>query len=224
MKFLVTIMSKRGIFISLEGIEGCGKSTQAKLLTQYVSGLGHPVISTREPGGTPIAEKIRGILLDPGNTGMTRTAELLLYLASRAQHVEQLIAPALAEGKIVICERFSDATLAYQGYGRGLDTNLIEKFNRVVTLGLEPDLTFLLDMDVESGLSRAERRAKSWDRLERESIEFHNKVRYGYLAIARGSPHRVEVIDASGSIEDVWLKIRRCVDRKLSSWKTLSDE
>ena len=208
-------MSNRGIFISLEGIEGCGKSTQAKLLAQYISEHGYSVVLTREPGGTPVAEQIRRIILDPQNAGMTNVAELLLYLACRHIHVSQLIKPALAEGKVVICERFSDATFAYQGYARGLDLNLIEKLNEVATDGLVPDLTLLLDLEVKEGLSRARKRGSQWDRLESESIDFHNKVRNGYLAIAQKASQRFEVIDAEASIEDVHLCIRKRVDQRL---------
>jgi len=210
-------MLKRGMFISLEGVEGCGKSTQAKSLAEYVAKLGYSVVLTHEPGGTPIAEQIREMLLEPRHTDMTNITELLLYLASRAQHVGQLIRPALAEGKVVICERFSDATFAYQGYARGLDLNPLEQVNRMATGGLEPDLTLLLDMEVEDGLSRKRGGGYTLDRLESESVDFHNKVREGYLTIARRWPQRVKVIDAEGSIEDVHLRIRECVDQRLRS-------
>jgi len=210
-------MLKRGTFISLEGVEGCGKSTQARSLAEYITGLGYSVVLTHEPGGTPIAEQIREILLEPRHSDMTNTTELLLYLASRAQHVDQLIRPALAEGKVVICERFSDATFAYQGYARGLDLDPLEQVNRIATGGLEPDLTLLLDMEAEDGLSRKRRSDYILDRLESEDIDFHNKVRKGYLDIARRSPERVKVIDAEGSIEDVHLRIRKCVDQRLRS-------
>ena len=210
-------MSKRGVFISLEGIEGCGKSTQSKMLYEYLSQLGNCVILTREPGGTSIAEKIRDLLLDPKNDSMTDTAELFLYLASRAQHVEQVIVPALNEGKIVICERFNDATYAYQGFARGLDLNLLVDLTKIATSGLEPDLTLLLDLDVEEGLLRAEKLKNHRDRLESESIDFHNKVRNGYLTIARNNPQRVKVIDANGTIDEVHLRIRNCVDEMFSA-------
>ncbi len=210
-------MSKRGVFISLEGIEGCGKSTQSKMLYEYLSQLGNCVILTREPGGTSIAEKIRDLLLDPKNDSMTDTAELFLYLASRAQHVEQVIVPALNEGKIVICERFNDATYAYQGFARGLDLNLLVDLTKIATSGLEPDLTLLLDLDVEEGLLRAEKLKNHRDRLESESIDFHSKVRNGYLTIARNNPQRVKVIDANGTIDEVHLRIRNCVDEMFSA-------
>jgi dTMP kinase len=208
-------MSKKGVFISLEGIEGCGKSTQARMLYEYISSLGYCVILTREPGGTPIAEKIRGILLDTKNESMTDTTELLLYLASRSQHVEQIIKPALCDEKIVICERFSDATCAYQGYARGFDLQVIETLTKIATYGLEPNLTIILDLEVEEGLLRAERFKNHLDRIESQSIDFHNKVRNGYLDIAHKNPERVKVIDANGSIEDVHFRIKQCVNHSL---------
>jgi len=209
-------MINRGMFISLEGVEGCGKSTQAELLGEYARKIGCPVVLTHEPGGTPIAEKVREILLEPQYTEMTDVTELMLYLASRAQHVRQLILPALTEGKVVICQRFSDATFAYQGYGRGFDLDFLEQVNRIATDGLEPDLTLVLDLDVEEGFFR--KRGDRWDRLENERIDFHNKVRDGYLDIARRSPKRVKVIDAKGSVEEVHLRIRQCLDQQLARY------
>ena len=208
-------MFNRGMFISLEGVEGCGKSTQAKLLAEYVAGLGYSVTPTHEPGGTPIAEQIRGILLDSQNRDMADITELLLYLASRGQHVTQLIRPALAEGKVVICQRFSDATLAYQGYARGFDLNLLKQMNEMATGGLEPNLTLLLDLAAADGLSRKQR--EDWDRLESESVSFHNKVRKAYLDIARQWPERIQVIDANESVEKVHLSIKKCVDQRLAA-------
>ena len=207
-------MINRGMFISLEGVEGCGKSTQAELLTEHIAELGHPVIRTHEPGGTPIAEEIREILLEPRNSEMKHITELLLYLAARAQHVAQLILPALDEGKVVVCERFSDATFAYQGYARGLDLGHLKRVNEMATGGLEPDLTLLLDLDAETGLSRKQHDQR--DCLENESANFHNKVREAYLTIARQSPERVQVIDAKRPIEDIHLSIKECVDQRLA--------
>jgi dTMP kinase len=204
------------MFISLEGVEGCGKSVQAGLLAEHIEKLGHSVIRTYEPGGTPIAEQIREILLEPRNSDMTHITELLLYLASRAQHVAQLILPALNEGKVVVCERFSDSTFAYQGYARGLDLNHLEQVNEIATGGLKPDLTLILDLDAANGLSRKHHDER--DRLENESVSFHKKVREAYLAIARQSPERLKVIDASGSIEDIHLSIRECVDQRLANY------
>ena len=210
-------MSKRGVFISFEGVEGAGKSTQAKLLAEYIVELGYLVVLTREPGGTPIAEQIREILLEPGNVEMMEITELLLYLASRAQHVHQLILPALSEGKVVICERFSDATFAYQGYARGFDLKALEKMNRIATGGLEPDLTIFLNLEVEDGFYR--KRGADLDRLENEDSDFHNRVREGYLSIARTAPQRVKVIDARGSIEDVHRRVKECVDQQLAAYQ-----
>ena len=210
-------MLNRGVFISLEGIEGCGKSTQARMLSDYVSELGYRVVLTREPGGTPIAEKIREMLLDPRNQNMTSRTELLLYLASRSQHVEQIIMPALQDGKIVICERFNDATRAYQGYARGLDMNVIEELTRIATGNLEPDLTLVLDLEAKEGLIRAEKFKNYRDRLESESLDFHNKVRKGYLTIAQNNPERVKVVDARGTIEDVYFRLKQYINHELLS-------
>ena len=209
-------MIKRGVFISFEGVEGAGKSTQAKLLAEYIVELGYLVVLTREPGGTPIAEQIREILLEPGNAGMTDVTELLLYLASRAQHVYQLILPALSAGKMVICERFSDATFAYQGYARGFDMNALEQMNRIATGGLEPNLTIFLNLEVEDGFGR--KQGADLDRLENEGFDFHSKVREGYLSIARRAPQRMKVIDARGSVQDVHRRVRECVDQQLEAY------
>jgi len=206
-------MLKRGIFISLDGVEGCGKSTQATLLADYMRKLSYTVVLTREPGGTPIAEQIRGILLDPKNAKMTITTELLLYLASRAQHTSEIIIPALSDGKVVICERFSHATFVYQGYVRGFDLSILKQINKVATGGLEPDLTLILDIDPKIGFSR--KSGTSPDRIEKEDIEFHNKVREGYIKIAHEDPLRMKIINAENSIQHVHLCIKGQVDQKL---------
>ncbi|GBD98164.1 thymidylate kinase [bacterium BMS3Abin07] len=193
---------KKGIFITFEGIEGSGKSTQTGLFCKLLEREGVDFVKTAEPGGTPIGEKIRNILLSVEHTHMTSKTELLLYAASRAQHVEKVIRPALEKGQVVVCDRFSDSTLAYQGYGRGINRDLIMRLNNVCTDGIMPDLTFLLDMDVEAGLAR-NRSANKVDRLELEGVEFHRKVREGYLAIAGDDSGRVRLIDSSGGIEEV---------------------
>lgn len=191
-----------GFFISFEGIEGCGKTTQQKLLAQSLSERGLKVTITREPGGCPIADKIRGILLDANNSAMTPLAELLLYSAARAQHMEEVIRPAMAAGRIVLCDRFTDATIAYQGYGRELDLTAIIHLNSLATGDFSPQLTVLLDCPVETGLNRAIARINNGtgareDRFELESIRFHQRVRDGYLKLAAMSPERFIVIDGN---------------------------
>jgi len=192
---------KRGFFLSFEGIEGCGKTSQLHRLARRLRTLGYQVVETREPGGTPISEQIRTILLDPQNRAMASRCELLLYLASRAQHVAETIRPALEKGAVVLCDRFADATMAYQGYGRGLGPTTVARLNRFATAGLAPDLAILLDVPVAVGLSR-KRRAGGLDRLDREHPSFHEAVRRGYLRIARQNPRRVRVVDGTAS-EDV---------------------
>jgi dTMP kinase len=194
-------------FITFEGIEGCGKSTQVQLLARRLGDAGHKVTVTREPGGCPIADQIRKILLDAGNSAMTPLAELLLYAAARAQHVREVIAPALAVGGIVLCDRFTDATVAYQGYGRKLDLGVIDQLNRLAAAEVRPDLTILLDCPIEVGLGRAISRINSTqgareERFELESLQFHERVRAGYLHLAKEEPARFVVIDGAASIEE----------------------
>jgi dTMP kinase len=205
-----------GIFITLEGIEGSGKSTQAARLRDHLQARGLDVVVTREPGGSPIAEKIRKILLDPSNKKMVPLAELFLYEASRTQHVAEIIAPALEAGKCVICDRFFDASTAYQGSARGIDTGAVERLNLLATGGIKPDLTIVLDLPADAGLKRL---GRSLDRLESESLEFHRRVREGYLRIAAGDPERVKVVDASGPIDDISLRIEQLVETWLASRK-----
>lgn len=194
-------------FITFEGIEGCGKTTQESRLAESLAELGYPVVVTREPGGCSIAEQIRAILLDAGNRAMVPLAELLLYAAARAQHVEEVIRPALDTGKIVICDRFTDATAAYQGYGRSLDLELIGGLNRLATGGAVPDLTILLDCPEEVGLSRAMARINATEgareeRFEQESLAFHRKVREGYLRLAAAEPERYLILDGTRGIAE----------------------
>lgn len=197
------------MFITFEGADGSGKTTQAELLTKALQEKGFDVIHTYEPGGTEISEKIREILLDPKNSNMSALTELFLYLASRAQHVNEIIKPALTEGKIVICDRFIDATLAYQGYGRGLDKDLIQKLNSLVSQDIKPDLTFILDVDPNEGLQKAINLHKNLyprgkgDRIEQEDIEFHHKVRTGYLKIADQDPQRVKIINRKKDVKEI---------------------
>ena len=191
------------MFLTLEGIEGSGKTTQINNIYRFLENKGHNCVITREPGGTKIGRKIRSILLDPENKGMEPMAELLLYFSDRVEHVKKIIEPALAEGKTVICDRYFDATLVYQGYARGLDIKLIARLHELVLEGLKPDITLLLDLSPETGLSRAWEQigngSRSGDetRFEKEAISFHEKIRAGYLELARLEPHRFRVIDAS---------------------------
>lgn len=196
----------RGIFISFEGIEGTGKTTQARLLADHLSKKGYAAVLTEEPGGTPIGLKIREVLLNVDHAEMHPVTELLLYNASRCQHVQEIILPAINAGKVVLTDRFSDSTLAYQGFGRGIDVSVIETLDRMATGGLKPDLTLLLDIDVEMGLRR-NRGANKIDRIELEDIEFHKKVRAGYHELARSEPGRIKVIDASGTVEEIQGKV-----------------
>jgi dTMP kinase len=199
-----------GTFITLEGIEGSGKSTQVQRLASNLRRRGLVVLTTREPGGCSIADAIRQILLHPASTALVPRAELLLYAAARAQHVSEVILPALDQGAVVLCDRFLDATIAYQGHGRGLDLGLIEQLNSVATGGLLPDLTLLLDMPAEEGLRRARQRNAGSSiqegRFEAEAIDFHRRVRTGYLQLAR-QHQRFCVIDASGTADQVSARI-----------------
>ncbi len=195
------------VFITFEGIEGAGKTTQIQRLAKTLQATGHKVLVTREPGGCPIADAVRGILLDPASAALVPRAELLLYAAARAQHVDEIIRPALQTGKTVLCDRFADATLAYQGFGRGLDLPLITDLNRLAAGKLSPDLTLLLDMPAEAGLHRARRRNTEQalaheDRFEREALAFHRRVREGYLELARRES-RFRIIDARGPEDDI---------------------
>jgi dTMP kinase len=210
-------MVQMSLFISFEGIEGCGKTTQIRLLADRLRRSGLEVLVTREPGGCPIADAIRGILLHPGSSALVPRAELLLYAAARAQHVDEVIRPALTRGTLVLCDRFIDATVAYQGGGRGLDPSLIASLNTLATDGLLPNLTLLLDMPAEEGLQRARQRnaaSPEEDRFERETLDFHRRVRNGYLQLAR-QHERFMVIDATGSVDTVAERIGKAVDATL---------
>jgi dTMP kinase len=209
-----------GAFITFEGIEGSGKSTQISRLQQRLSEQGRPVRLTREPGGTPIGDQVRRILLDPANRLLDPTAELLLYAASRAQHLREVILPELEAGRIVLCDRFSDATLAYQGYGRGLSIPTIRELDRIVTAGLRPALTVLLDLPVETGLGRARGRNTSQGlhgeaRFENEDLLFHNRVRDGYLRLAQEEPARIRIVNAARTPEEIQADVRTIVDEVL---------
>jgi dTMP kinase len=187
------------LFITFEGIEGCGKTTQIGHLTSYFKKNQRPFLLTREPGGTQVGEKIRQILLSSDTIGIEPMAELFLYVAARVQHYRQVIAPARREGKVVLCDRFADATTVYQGFGRGLDLAWIEEVHARALENIKPDLTFLLDLPVEVGLKRAWKRLEKdqtrEDRFEKEALEFHRRIREGYLTLARKEPHRILVLD-----------------------------
>lgn len=198
-------MSRAKGFISFEGIEGSGKSTQVKALAEYLRAKGHKVVETAEPGGTRIGNKIRELLLEPRNH-MDPMAELLLYYSSRAQHVREVIYPAILDNSVVITDRFTDSTAAYQGYARGIDLGVISKLNEIVVPDMKPFITFLLDMDVEEGLRR-NRKVQKEDRFELETVEFHQRVRKGFHCIAAAEPERVKIIDATASAEDVGRKV-----------------
>ena len=204
-------MPARGKFITFEGIDGSGKSTQMRLLAESLRGEGHVVLETVEPGGTAVGRQIRRILLDSANQDLRPTAELLLYFASRAQNVEQCILPALQAGSIVLCDRFTDSTLAYQGYARGIGTDTVLALDGIACQGLTPDLTLLIDVDIETGLARMRARNASGTtnetRLDDESQEFHRKVRDAYLALARQHAGRFRVIDGRGEPEEVAVRV-----------------
>ncbi|HOG23462.1 MAG: Thymidylate kinase [Candidatus Omnitrophica bacterium ADurb.Bin292] len=200
-------MKKKGIFITFEGAEGSGKSTQIREAAKFFRKKGREVILLREPGGTKISELIRKILLDRANQGMSHATELFLYLAARAQVVEEKILPALREGKVVIADRFEDSTRAYQGFGRGFSLEAIESMSRLVRGTLIPDLTFVLDVDITKGLARGGRH----DRIEWEALSFHRKVRQGYLTLARKEPGRMLVLDTDQPVSVV----KQCVLERL---------
>jgi len=204
---------KKGPFITLEGPDGSGKSTQSILLARYLEKKGYKVVRTREPGGTSIAESLRRIILNPKNR-ISKITEVLLYEAGRAQHTSELIIPALRKGKTVICERYTDATLAYQGYGRKLDIRMVKELNRIASYGLKPDLTLLLDLDVREGLNRIRKNSRGrMDRMERESIRFHERVRRGYLKIASREPGRVKLIKVKDTPEETHLEVVKAIKK-----------
>ena len=205
------------MFITLEGIEGSGKTTQIARLVDFLEGKGLECIATRQPGGTLIGENIRSILLDPASKALEPTAELLLYMADRAQHIHELIRPCLMDGKTVVCDRYYDATVVYQGFARGLDIKLIRKLHHLLFEGLKPDITLLLDLPPRLGLKRAweqlntGQRSGQESRFEAEKVAFHEKVRAGYLELARHEPDRIRVIDAVPPPDQVFADISKIV-------------
>ena len=206
------------MFISFEGIEGSGKTTQIQGVCDHLRQKGHDVIVTREPGGSNIGRQIRSILLDSKNKGLNPLSELLLYMADRAQHLDEIVKPGLSSGKIILCDRYYDATIAYQGYARGLDIDLITQLHGIAFAGYKPDLTFLLDLSPETGLRRAWRQIENGQRtgtetrFEEEALSFHGRVREGYLALARLEPQRFKIIDASGTQKHVKKEILAILD------------
>lgn len=205
---------KKGCFISFEGMDGAGKSTQIEKLKLYLENEGFEVLLTREPGGTPIGEKLRDIILSPNNSEMTALTEVLLYAASRAQHVEEVIKPAVSEGKIVICDRFVDSSIAYQGYGREL-LEAVKDINGYALCGKMPDITFLMKISPNAGIERIGRRAK--DRIEMEEESFRRRVYLGYENLARLYPERVVEIDASKTIDEIFGEIVKSIDKVLEA-------
>ena len=204
------------MFITFEGPDGSGKTTQVRLLTGWLREQGFEVVVTREPGGTDIGDQIRDVLHDPDNTAMDARTEILLYSASRAQHVAQLVRPALAAGKIIISDRYADSTLAYQGYGRELHLETLMTITLFATDGLLPDLTLYLDITPEEGLQRRQLGGDEWNRLDAEALEFHQQVRAGYVELIEQEPDRWVVVNAARSAEEVQTEIRAVVRERLS--------
>jgi dTMP kinase len=203
------------LFVTFEGPDGSGKTTQVARLAESLRAAGHDVISTREPGGTHIGDQVRAILHAPENRSMRPVTELLLYCASRAQLVSEVIRPHLERGGIVLSDRYADSSLAYQGYGRGIDRDTLRAILGFATDGLRPDLTLLLDVDAEEGLRRRRGSGGEWNRLDQETVAFHTHVREGYLALARAEPDRWVVIDAARSSDEVQRDIRAEVEKRL---------
>ena len=201
-------MTNKGFFITFEGADGCGKTTQINLIDEYLRGKGLKTLLTREPGSRGLGVKIREILLNYEGE-VAPNCESFLFLADRAQHVDCIIKPALSEGKIVICDRHTDSTLAYQGYGRQLDLNRIKYLNEIAVNGLKPDLTIVFDVSVETSMARV---GSTKDRMESAGIDFFNRVRQGYLEIAKQEPNRVKVIDSSDSIENVHRQVVKLIE------------
>ncbi len=198
-----------GLFVTFEGIEGSGKSTHVRQLARVLRGAGYDVVETREPGGTALGQALRDLLLAPSSMPPEPLTELLLYCADRVQHAAEVIRPALAAGRVVLCDRFSDSTIAYQGYGRGLDLDTVRALDARARNGLEPDLTFLLDCPPVAGLARAHARSGDGDRFEREGLAFHEAVRRGFHALAAAAPARYRIIDTTPPATEVGERVRR---------------
>lgn len=203
------------MFITLEGPEGSGKSSQLPILAEWLREQGYNVYTTREPGGTLISDQIRTILHDLENTAMHPRTEILLYLASRSQHVEEVIRPLLEKDTIVLCDRYADSTLAYQGYGHGVDIPTLKKLLDFSTGGLYPDLTILLDLNVEIGLERRKQSGSEWNRLDAYALAFHKRVREGYLTLVNDEPQRWRIVDAAQTFDDVQTALREVIRAEL---------
>lgn len=201
---------RKGLLITVEGVDGSGKTTQMHRAAEWLRAGGYQAVETVEPGGTETGRQIRAILLDPRNQALSPTAEMLLYFAARAQNVDEIINPSLAAGRIVLCDRFTDSTLAYQGAGRGLGEDVVLQLDRIACRGRKPDLTLVFDLEVEAGLERVGRRSlrnRSADRMDRQAVDFHQRVRAEYLRLAAREPRRVRVIEATGSIDEVAARV-----------------
>jgi dTMP kinase len=203
------------VFITFEGPDGSGKTTQARLLAEWLRERGYEAVLTREPGGTDIGDQIRTVLHDPANGAMDARTEILLYSASRAQHVAQRIRPALAAGQIVVSDRYADSTLAYQGHGRGLDLETLRQITDFATGGLTPDLTLYLDIPPEEGLERRQVGGDEWNRLDAEALDFHQRVRTGYLRLIKAEPERWVVVNGDRPVEEVREEIRGVVEERM---------
>jgi dTMP kinase len=202
-----------GVFVTFEGIDGCGKSTQVAEARRRIEKKGIPCLVTREPGGTAIGESIRGVLLSPDNSEMCDPSEVLLYCAARAQHCRELIVPALARGDVVLCDRFQEATFAYQGFGRGFPLDVLGRINDFATAGLEPSLTFVFDIDVGTSIARLKKTDKLPDRLESSGRDFYEKVRQGYLTLASRHPERIIVLPGTDAVD----RLSQTVFEKIAS-------
>lgn len=209
-----------GKLIVFEGVEGCGKTTQMQLCYEWLQSLNIPVVTTREPGGTELGLHLRSLLLENNqDKSISATTELLLYAADRSQHVEQELLPNLKLGKIILCDRYIDSTIAYQGYGRNLDMNLIHQLNSIATSGLKSDLTLWLDLDVEQGMARKRKSGDKADRIEQEKIDFHRRVQKGYKEQAALSPERNKRIEAGLNQEEVQKQIQKILTSTLEEWR-----
>lgn len=205
-------MLKKGLFITFEGIDGCGKSTQLNLLAEYLKSKGADVLITREPGAKGLGEKLREILLNYDGE-VSSNCEAFLFLADRAQHIDTIVKPAIEAGKVVLCDRHTDSTIAYQGYGRGVDLVQIKMLNKLATSGFSPDFTFVFDLDLETAFSRV---GKTQDRMESAGLDFFERVRKGYLEIAKQEPKRVKVINSKDSIENIFEQVKKEVEHSFA--------